>query len=379
MAGFTGLSLLQGASSVPTFRRKLLVSMAAICLGGGIWSMHFVAMLGMRLPIAFYYDALVTLISALVAILIVGLALLVLHFGERSRWRIALAGGIVGTGIPAMHYIGMSGMQICQPVYSLWGIVLAVAISVALSVGAIALAYRRRGPRNILLGTVGFGLAVFAMHFVAMAGTGFVALDVTETDATWMSNEFLAFGVTLTVFVLSGAFLLTGVSFARPETAGEAIAQQDATSEVAQSEPPAPAKPVQPPHAATSVRVPYERNGRTHFLDPADIAAIRAEGHYTMLYVGDEKFFCPWSISETVNRLPEDMFLRTHRSYLVHRRFVTGFERRKDSGVLYFDGTASLPKVPVSRSRLPLLPGPVAAIWLRRLRSVRRMSCTRPA
>lgn len=351
MAGFAGLSLLQGASRFPPLRRKILVSMAAICLGGGIWSMHFVAMLGLRLPVAFYYDALITLISALVAILIVGIALLILHFGERTPPRIALAGFIVGTGIPAMHYIGMSGMQICQPVYAGWGIALAVLTSIALSIGAIALAYGRRAPRNILLGTAVFGLAVFAMHFVAMWGTGFVALDVSRTDITWMSNEFLAFGVTLTAFVISGAFLLTGVGFSR---LGDGSAQATVETEAPAPVDAEPAKPAEPAATTESqLRVPYEQNGRTHFLDPAEIAAVRAEGHYTMLYVGDEKFFCPWSITETANRLPGEQFMRTHRSYLVNRSFVTGFERRKDSGICFFDGVKSLPKVPVSRSRLP--------------------------
>ncbi|SNT13349.1 MHYT domain-containing protein [Tropicimonas sediminicola] len=354
MAGFTGLSLLQGASRLPAPRRKLVVSMAAICLGGGIWSMHFVAMLGMRLPIAFYYDALVTLISALVAILIVGLALLLLHFGRRSPGRIALAGGIIGLGIPAMHYIGMSGMQICRPVYSPGGIAFAVAASVALSVSAVALAYSRRGSRNIVLGTVGFGLAVFAVHFIAMQGTGFVSQEVGETEMTWMSNEFLAFGVTLTVFVISGAFLLTGVSFSQADEATEPAPEiAPAPDPVAEPVPAAAAAPPVEPRAATAVRVPYEKDGRTRFVAPEQIAAVRAEGHYTMLYVGEDKFFCPWSITETASRLPEEMFLRTHRSYLVNRAFVTGFERRKDSGVCYFDNVRSLPKVPVSRSRLP--------------------------
>ena len=49
---------------------------AAVVLGG----MHFVAMLGLQLPILFYYDGLYTLISALIAILLVGAALLFLHF-----------------------------------------------------------------------------------------------------------------------------------------------------------------------------------------------------------------------------------------------------------------------------------------------------------
>lgn len=103
MAGFTGLSLTRGISALSLGQRKLVVSLSAVALGGGIWSMHFVAMLGLRLPIQFYYDSLITLISALIAILIAGLALLMVHFGRRTRARVMLAGLIVGIGIPIMH------------------------------------------------------------------------------------------------------------------------------------------------------------------------------------------------------------------------------------------------------------------------------------
>ena len=88
MAGFTGLSLTRGASSLPIPQRKLAVSMSAVALGSGIWSMHFVAMLGMTLPVPFHYDALITLISALAAILLTGVALLLVHFGERTAARL---------------------------------------------------------------------------------------------------------------------------------------------------------------------------------------------------------------------------------------------------------------------------------------------------
>ncbi len=348
MAGFAGLSLLQGASGLPLTQRKLLVSMAAVCLGGGIWSMHFVAMLGMRLPIAFYYDALTTLISALVAILIVGLALLILHFGERNGRRILLAGLVIGCGIPAMHYIGMSGMQICQPVYSASGVVMALGASIGLSTAAVAVAYARRGSRNILLGTLGFGLAVFAVHFIAMRGTEFISLQTGETAVTWMSNEVLAFGVTLSVFVISGAFLLTGASFAQA-SGGQT---EPSAESVEQTGDPEITEPRKVPTPESAMRIPFEKDGRTQFVNPSDVAAVRAEGHYTMLYVGDEKLFCPWSITEAVSRLPDDLFLRVHRSYLVNRTFVSGFERRKDSGVCFFDGVGALSKVPVSRARL---------------------------
>ena len=83
------------------------------------------------------------------------------------------------------------------------------------------------------------------------------------------------------------------------------------------------------------------------------IAAIRAEGHYTILYVGGQQLFCPWSISEAETRLADPNFVRAHRSYLINVGHVTGFERHKDNGVCFFEKTLSLGKVTVSRSRLP--------------------------
>ena len=344
MAGFTGLSLTRGASDLPVPRRKMAVVMSAVALGGGIWSMHFVAMLGLTLPVLFYYDALITLISALLAILITGIALLIVHFGRRTKGRIVLAGAIVGVGIPVMHYVGMSGIQLCRPVYTVGGVALALTASMALSIGAFWIAYGNRDARNIILGTLGFGLAVFAVHFIAMAGTGFVETAAAGAAGPWISNEALAFGVTLAAFVISGAFLLTGVTFAVPEAEPAPAPQPGKTAPapapVAEAEPPAP------------VRLPYEKDGRTHFIGADAVAAIRAEGHYTLLYVGAEKLFCPWSISEAENRVGGEDFIRTHRSYLVNRRHVSSFERKKDTGVCYFDGVEALGKVPVSRSRL---------------------------
>ncbi|MCP4822919.1 MAG: carbon monoxide dehydrogenase, partial [Shimia sp.] len=84
VAGFTGLSLTRDLAEKPMFQKKASIALAAIALGGGIWAMHFVAMLGLKMPILFHYDAAITLVSALSAILLVGAALILLHFAERT-------------------------------------------------------------------------------------------------------------------------------------------------------------------------------------------------------------------------------------------------------------------------------------------------------
>ncbi|WP_101069028.1 MHYT domain-containing protein [Roseovarius salinarum] len=372
MAGFSGLSLTRGISALDDTRRRIVISIAAVILGWGIWSMHFVAMLGLELPVLFYYDALTTMISALTAILIAGLALLVLHTGRRTTGKIVLAGGIIGIGIPVMHYIGMSGIELCQPVYSVSGVALAFAVSMVLGVTSVFACYSHRSHVNILVGTLGFGLAVFTVHFVAMWGTGFRASPPSDGVGLVMGNDILAFGVTLSAFVLSGGFLLSGASFveslSRRGSDGGAPAM--AEPDEAPGPPPAAPDPLPAPVAVEGVapaapapagpdgvspgitRLPYEQNAQTHFVKPHDVLAVRAEGRYTLVYTADEKLFCPWSISEVARRIPDSVLTRTHRSYLVNLDRVSTFERKKDTGVCHFDAAPALEKVPVSRSHL---------------------------
>lgn len=368
MAGFTGLSLTKGLSERNIMHRKISVALASVALGGGIWSMHFVAMLGLQLPIMFYFDAAITLASALVAILVVGVALLILHFRKRTRTTLVAAGTIVGLGVLAMHYIGMSGLQLCKALYTPSGIALAIVSSCALNIAAFSIAYGKRTNRNIIVGTLFFGFAVFAVHFIAIGGTEFVAIDVLNEVGPLISKEVMAIGVVLSSFVLCAAFLLTGITFSAPSQSVAPHSQgniaPEAKQEPNQEEDGKTVEPEASPAAtdegateqttsvtAANKQIPYEQGGRTFFVDVDAVAVIRAEGHYTHLYTETDKLFCVWSITEAEKRLTPGPFIRTHRSFLINPSFVTGFERLKDNGVCHFK-IASLEKVPVSRSRL---------------------------
>jgi len=347
MAGFTGLSLTKGLSERSIVHRKITIALAAIALGGGIWSMHFVAMLGLQLPILFYFDSAITLASALVAILVVGIALLILHFWKRTQATLILSGVIVGLGVLAMHYIGMAALELCRALYTPAGIALAVGSSCTLNVAAFSIAYGRRTHRNILVGTLFFGTAVFAVHFIAIGGTNFVSNDVLSEIGPLMSKEALAIVVVLSSFVICGAFLLTGITFLAPmQSSAVARAAPKVETGHAIDESYTP--------ALATKQIPYEQEGRTFFLNTEAVAAIRAEGHYTYLYTSTKKLFCVWSITEAEKRLAPGPFIRTHRSFLINPSFVSSFERLKDNGVCYFD-VANLTKVPVSRSRLSVV------------------------
>ena len=149
VAGFTGLSLTRNLSNKSVPEKAISVALAAVALGGGIWSMHFVAMLGLRLPVLFYYDSAITLVSAFSAILIVGCALILLHFLERTSLKILAAGALVGVGILVMHYIGMAGLELCRAIYTRSGIAMSSVVAIALCMSAFWAACPNR-PDNTL-------------------------------------------------------------------------------------------------------------------------------------------------------------------------------------------------------------------------------------
>jgi len=330
VTGFTGLSLTRELSRKPLFQQRVSVAMAAIALGGGIWSMHFVAMLGLQLPFLFYYDAAITLISALTAILIVGAALVLLHFVERTKVTISAAGAIVGIGVLGMHYIGMAGLQLCRAVYTPIGIITSSVLAIGLCVLAFWIAYGQRQTRNIFFGTLCFAAAVCSVHFLAMAGTDFAQVPGLTEFGPSMSNEVLALGVIFSSFVLFGTFLWVSVTYLVAD----------------------PKHPIAEDKADTpDLHIPCERDGAKVFVAPGDVALVRADGHYSQVYTEQGRLFCVWPITQATKRLVPAGFLQTHRSYLVNPTKVSRFERAKDKGRCIF-AHDDLPPAPVSRSKL---------------------------
>ncbi|MCP1200495.1 MHYT domain-containing protein [Notoacmeibacter sp. MSK16QG-6] len=358
MASFTGLTLTKGISALPRGRRKIQIVMASLALGGGIWSMHFVAILAMRFPLPIDYDAFYTLGSALIAILMAGIALLIMHFAPRTWLGLITAGVVLGNGIVVMHYVGMSAIRGCLPLYEPTGIAFAVGGASIMGVTAVGVAYAKRDTAHILAGTMIFGSSVVVVHFLAIFWTSFRISGSVVTDINpLIENGTLALLVMFSAFVICGTFLLASTNYVFADFEEAAIA--DGTIEMSGD-----ARPEIDPSLAEKAlseafvpsggapRIPYERDKRTSFI-PADQAiALRAEGHYTVVYTHDEELFCPWSISQAEKRLPDALFLRTHRSYLVNISQVTGFERHKDSGSCHFDGVQSLKLAPVSRGNV---------------------------
>jgi NO-binding membrane sensor protein with MHYT domain len=355
MASFTGLRLLTGLRYVDNATRKAQLAKAAMAIGGGIWSMHFVGMLALRLPVPVAYDLLYTLGSVLIAILITGGGLALMHLGARSLFKTVAAGTLIGCGIVAMHYVGMQAMQgSCIVSYSPLGFVLPTLIAILSSTCALALAYKKRTLAQLSLGALVLGITISGMHYSAMAFTAFSRTEVVvPVEGPVLPDTYLALVVAFAAFVVCGLFLLSALPM---EDAPKLESDEERAPAARVSIPRSGEAPAQPEWPATMpafgrIRIPYERNNTTYFLTPDEIRSIKADGHYTEIYDGAAHVFCPWSLSKLEDVLKGTAFLRTHRSFLLNTEHATGFKRQKDKGFVLVAGQ-SRETVPVSRSHM---------------------------
>ncbi len=213
VAAITGLALMNNIRTLPESRRKAVIVMASFLLGGGIWSMHFLAMLSISFPVPIHYDLLQTLGSGLIAVLVVGFALLLLHFRQRTQRILNSAGLCLGVGIVSMHLVGMLGMRGVIPNFNMVSVTVASLLALFMGVAAIRVSYGSRSRVNIVKGGVMFGLAVVVVHYTAMIGTQFSVDPNYEALTISLNQGSLAIAVSVAGFVIGGTFLLAASTF----------------------------------------------------------------------------------------------------------------------------------------------------------------------
>ncbi len=155
-----------------TGQRAWWLVLAAWAIGGtGIWSMHFMAMLGFTVTGArIRYDVLTTLASAVIAVVVVAVGLFIAGFGNRGPVRIVLGGLFAGVGVAAMHYTGMYAMRLDGNVHYDPGLV-AASVVIAVVAATVALWFTVTLQRRsaIFVAALIMGVAVCGMHYTGMA------------------------------------------------------------------------------------------------------------------------------------------------------------------------------------------------------------------
>ncbi|MGW4030844.1 MHYT domain-containing protein [Streptomyces sp. NPDC004838] len=153
-----------------TFKAGWLV-LGATSIGSGIWTMHFIGMMGFTVEEApITYDRPITFASLAVAILMVGIGLFIVGYRGATTMTLVTAGTITGLGVASMHYLGMEGMRLQGSIqYDTFTVILSVVIAVVAATAALWAAVSVHGFLASLGASLVMGVAVTGMHYTGMA------------------------------------------------------------------------------------------------------------------------------------------------------------------------------------------------------------------
>ncbi|EGX60791.1 integral membrane protein [Streptomyces zinciresistens K42] len=225
-----------GALGLRCTARSMLVSgtwrpgwlaLGSAAIGSGIWTMHFIAMMGFRVEEApIHYDVPLTFASLAVAIVMVGVGIFIVGYKGARGAALFTGGTLTGLGIATMHYLGMAGMRLNGKLeYN----TLTVGVSVAIAMAAATAALWSAGQVRGVLWTVGaslvMGLAVSGMHY-----TGMAALTVHVQGAQGATEGHSAASVLaplmvgpLFLLVLAGAVVVLDPKMVMGKPAGRPV------------------------------------------------------------------------------------------------------------------------------------------------------------
>lgn len=123
------------------------LALGAASIGCGIWTMHFIAMIGFQVEeTRIGYHVGLTVLSLAVAIVVVGVGVFIVGYRGAGRASLSLAGVVTGLGVAAMHYLGMAALQLNGAIeYTPSTVALSVLIAVVAATAALWAAVTIRG------------------------------------------------------------------------------------------------------------------------------------------------------------------------------------------------------------------------------------------
>ncbi|BBC30700.1 Membrane protein [Streptomyces graminofaciens] len=206
-------------------RRNWLIT-AASAIGTGIWTMHFVAMLGFGVSgTEISYNVPLTILSLVIAMAVVCAGVFAVGYSHDRARALFLGGLTTGVGVASMHYLGMAAVRLHGHVtYDPVLVALSVVIAVVAATAALWAALNIKSPLAVTVASLVMGGAVSSMHYTGMFA---VSVKVTPSSAVLPGATAMQFIFPLAVGLGSYLFL-TSAFVALSPTAGEREASASA-------------------------------------------------------------------------------------------------------------------------------------------------------
>jgi diguanylate cyclase (GGDEF)-like protein len=217
MVSYTALGLASRVAESRGTARRIWLALGACSMGIGVWSMHFIGMLALHMPVELMYSISITAVSLLVAIATSGFAIHIASSPKLGLQRHLVCSVVMGMGIVAMHYTGMSAIMVVPGIqYALVPAAASVVIAVGASFAALWLTFRLRASagRHAWLARMGaaviMGAAVAGMHYTGMAAAIFLP-GAYCVGGIELNNELVGLTVAVGTVGFLGVTILTGL------------------------------------------------------------------------------------------------------------------------------------------------------------------------
>ncbi|WP_394219448.1 EAL domain-containing protein [Halobacillus trueperi] len=182
LSSYTALQIVNRMASVQRTRYKWL-TLGSLTFGGGIWSMHFIAMLAYDMGMPVVYDVALVVLSILAAVASSFTAFFIISKGvDKKIWRFTGA-VLIALSIVSMHYIGMDAMKMNAFIeYNPWLVAVSGAIALAVSFVGLRLfsLYAQKGKVDnkkdhwkVWGSSTFMGMAISGMHYTGMESATF--------------------------------------------------------------------------------------------------------------------------------------------------------------------------------------------------------------
>ncbi|MET8979503.1 MHYT domain-containing protein [Streptomyces sp. NPDC004539] len=194
-------------------RRWGWLALGAISLGCGIWTMHFIAMIGFTVDGELMrYDAGLTMLSLLVAIVVVSVGVFLVGYRGAGAVNLGIAGTVTGLGVAAMHYMGMGALQVNGGLqYDTGVVVLSVVIAVVAATAALWAAVSISAVWATLGASLVMGAAVSVMHYTGMSAVSVHAAHGTvggQSSADLLSFMLAMLAGPLILLLIAGVIVM---------------------------------------------------------------------------------------------------------------------------------------------------------------------------
>jgi NO-binding membrane sensor protein with MHYT domain len=181
-ASYAALDLAGRVTATRRWTRWFWLVGGAAAMGMGIWAMHYIGMLAFTMQMPVWYDLPIVGLSLLAAILASAIALFIVSRKTMGVWQEIVGSVAMGSGIAAMHYIGMAAMRVPARIgYNPKIVTISVVLAVVISFVALKLAFDIRNEKHTsrrkIVSALVMGSAIPLMHYTSMAAARFYPSD----------------------------------------------------------------------------------------------------------------------------------------------------------------------------------------------------------